>query len=119
MIPQAITEDLRNGMGLEECLIKHETNLKTLFSKEYPDEIRCDPKWKYIEKRGSNYYIKKKIFKSTYYYGRYNTLEDAQLVRDELISIGWKQNKVDNICKKLGVKRIPGKNEHRFCEATS
>ena len=31
-IPQAITIDLQNGMGLEECLIKHGTNLKTLFS---------------------------------------------------------------------------------------
>ena len=116
MIPQEITEDLRNGMGLEECLIKHETNLKTLFDKEYPDEIRCDPKCKYIEKRGANYYIKKKILKSTYYYGIYSTLKDAQLVRDELIVTGWKQNKVNSICKKLGVNRIPGKNEHRFHE---
>lgn len=110
MIPYAITEDLRNGMGLEECLIKHETNLKTLF---------CDPELKYIEKRGVNYYIKKKKHRSTYYYGIYSTLKDAQLVRDELIMTGWKQKKVDSICKKLGVNRIPGKNEHRFCEATS
>jgi len=119
MIPLEITEDLRNGMGLEECLIKHETNLKTLFQREYPEEIRCDPELKYLEKRGANYYIKKKRFRSTYYYGIYSTLEDAQLVRDELIRTGWKQNKVDSICKKLGVERIPGKNEHRFCEVKS
>ena len=118
MIPYAITEDLRYGMGLEECLIKHETNLKTLFDREYPDEIRCDPELKYIEKRGVNYYIKKKKHRSTYYYGIYSTLKDAQLVRDELIVTGWKQNKVDSICKKLGVNRIPGKNEHRFYEVT-
>ena len=119
MIPLGITEDLRNGMGLEECLIKHETNLKTLFDKDYPDELKCDHKWKYIEKRGANYYIKKKRHRSTYYYGIYSTLKDAQLVRDELIRTGWKQNQVNNICEKVGVKRIPGKNEHRFCEATS
>ena len=120
MIPKKITEDLRNGMGLEECLIKHETNLKTLFHRVYPDEIRCDPKWKYIEKKGANYYIKKKKYrsKSTYYYGIYRTLEDAQKVRDELIFCGWKQNKVDSICKKVGVERIPGKNEQRYSEVT-
>lgn len=119
MIPFAITEDLRAGMGLEECLIKHKTNLKTLFDREYPDVIRCDPKLKYIEKRSKNFHIKKKINKKTYYYGIYATLEDAQLVRDELICTGWKQNQVNNICEKVGVKRIPGKNEHRFCEVKS
>lgn len=118
MIPQAITEDLRNGMGLEECLIKHETNLKILFTREYPEEISFDPEWRYIEKRGRGYNIKKKILKSTYYYGKYKTLEDAQQVRDKLICINWKQNQVDNICKELGITRIPGKNEQRYSEVT-
>lgn len=119
-IPQAITIDLQNGMGLEECLIKHGTNLKTLFSNGYSGYPKVsNEKTKYIEKRGRNYYIKKKIINKTYYYGIYSTLKDAQLVRDELIRTGWKQNQVNNICEKVGVKRIPGKNEHRFCEATS
>lgn len=119
MIPIEITEDLRAGMGLEECLIKHNTNLKTLLHREYPDSINSSSETKYIEKRGKHYHIKKKIKKKTYYYGIYPTLEDAQKVRDQLIRTGWKQNQVNNICEKVGVKRIPGKNEHRFCEATS
>lgn len=119
MIPKSITEDLRNGMGLEECLIKHETNLKTLFDKNRADTLKCDPKWQYIEKRGRNYYIKKKIINKTYYYGIYATLEDAQKVRDELIEIGWKQDQVHNICLKCGVDRIPGQTEERYFEVTS
>ena len=116
MIPFGITEDLRNGMGLEECLIKHETNLKTLFDKEYPDSINSSSETKYIEKRGKHFHIKKKINKKTYYYGIYSTLKDAQLVRDQLIVTGWKQNQVANICKELNVERIPSQNEHRYYE---
>lgn len=119
MIPKSITEDLRNGMGLEECLIKHETNLKTLFDKNHADGLKRDPKWKYITKRGCNYYIEKKIIYKKYYYGIYATLEDAQKVRDELIEIGWKQDQVHNICLKCGVDRIPGQNEERYFEVTS
>ena len=119
MIPKEITEDLKKGMGLEECLIKHNTNLKTLFNREYPEEIRFDPEWRYIEKRGRGYDIKKKIFKSTCYYGKYATLEDAQRVRDKLILCDWNQRKVDNICKELGITRIPGKNEQRYYEVIS
>lgn len=119
MIPFAITEDLRNGMGLEECLIKHNTNLKTLLHREYPDSINSSSETKYIEKRGKHFHIKKKINKKTYYYGIYATLHDAQLVRDQLIRNGWEQNKVDSICKKVDVERIPSKNEHRYYEAAS
>ncbi|WP_296852621.1 hypothetical protein [uncultured Methanobrevibacter sp.] len=121
-IPRAITIDLQNGMGLEECLIKHGTNLKTLFSNVssgYPKAKVSNEETRYIEKRGRNYYIKRKIINKTYYYGIYATLEDAQLVRDQLIVTGWKQNQVNNICEKVGVKRIPGKTEERYFEVTS
>lgn len=117
MIPIEITEDLRAGMGLEECLIKHNTNLKTLFCKEYPDIVTSSSETKYIEKRGKHYYIKKKIRKKTYFYGIYPTLEDAQKVRDQLILNDWKQNQVANICEELDVERIPGQNEGRYYES--
>lgn len=116
MIPIEITEDLRAGMGLEECLIKHNTNLKTLFFKEYPDIVTSSSETKYIEKRGKNYHIKKKIKKKTYFFGIYSTLEDAQKVRNQLIINDWKQNQVANICKELNVERIPSQNEHRYHE---
>lgn len=116
MIPIEITEDLRNGMGLEECLIKHNTNLKTLLHKEYPNMVKSANERKYIEKRGQGYHIKKKIKYKTYYFGHYASFEDAMKVRDKLICIGWEQNKVNSICEELGVKRIPSKNEHRYYE---
>lgn len=116
MIPQKIIDDLKNGMGLEECLIKHNTNLKTLFKKEYRSNVNSNSETKYIEHKGSIFYIKKKKHRSTYYYGKYSSLEDAQLVRDELILRGWKQHQVNSICEELGVECVPGKNEQRFYE---
>lgn len=113
MIPKEITQELQSGMGLEECLIKHNTNLKKLFEME---SNPFEEVMQYIEKRGKNYYIKKKILSKTYFFGIYSTLEDAQRVRDKLILSGWKQCKVDSICKELGVERIPGQNEHRYYE---
>ena len=110
MIPEEITEDLKKGMGLDECLKKHNTNLKDLFSDEYV------PINAYIEKRCGKFHIKKKLRNKTYYFGKYSNLTDAQKVRNKLIEIGWKQNQVDSICKELGVKRIHGKNEERFYE---
>ncbi len=112
MIPIEITEDLRNGMGLEECLIKHNTNLKSLLYRPYYDKYSTESK--YIERRGQNYYIKKKIKKKTYYFGIYSTLEDAQIVRDQLIRVGWEQNKVNIICEELGIQRVPSRNEQRY-----
>lgn len=115
MIPIEITEDLRDGMGLEECLVKHGTNLQSLFKSNYPETINPDSERKYIEEKSNGFYIKKKRMRSTYYFGKYATLEDAQKVRNELVRTGWKQNKVDKICKKLGVKRIPNKrNNHIY-----
>lgn len=117
MIPVEITEDLKKGMGLEECLIKHGTNLTTLFKSNYPETINPDSERKHIEEKPSGFYIKKKIDWITYYYGRYATLQDAQMVRDELIRTGWKQDQVDNICHGLGITRIPNKrNNHVYKE---
>jgi len=114
MIPEAITRDLQNGMGLDECLKKHNTNLKILFN---ADDIKSrDPDFSYIEKRGQNYHIKKKIKSQTYFFGIYSSLEDAKKVRDKLILTGWKQKQVNRICEEVNVKRVPSKNEQRYYE---
>lgn len=113
MIPEEITRDLQNGMGLEECLIKHETNLKVLFKKK-PSPF--EGMSQYIERRGKHYYIKKKIMNRTYYFGTYATLKDARRVRGRLILCDWKQNQVDRICRELGVERIISKNERRYSD---
>ena len=114
MIPSEITEDLRKGMSLEDCLIKHKTNLQTLFHNEYPKTLRNDVEKRYIEKKGKRFNIKKKINNHTYYFGVYSSFKDAKEVREELIRTGWKQNQVDNICERIGVERLPSNNEERF-----
>lgn len=116
MIPKEITEDLRNGMGLEECLIKHNTNLKSLFESTYSLERTHVEETKYIEYKGKTFYVKRKIKSKTYYYGGYSSLKDAQKVRDKLELVGWRQDKVDAICKRLGITRVPSRNEHRYYE---
>lgn len=116
MIPQEIIDDLRNGMGLEECLIKHNTNLKSLFESTYSLERTHVEETKYIEYKGKTFYVKRKIKSKTYYYGGYSSLEDAQKVRDKLELVGWRQDKVDAICKRLGITRVPSRNEHRYYE---
>lgn len=112
MIPSEITEDLRKGMSLEDCLIKHNTNLQILFETNL--ETHQTNSHKYIENRGKRFSIKKKINKRTCYFGSYSSLEDAQKVRDELIRTGWQQNKVNRICEYLEVKRIISKNDSRY-----
>lgn len=112
MIPLEITEDLRKGMSIEDCLIKHNTNLKILFDNESNKSHEND--MRYIEKRGKRFNIRKKIKNCTCYFGGYSSFNDAQKVREELIRIGWKQNQVDNICERIGVERLPSNNEERF-----
>ena len=51
MIPEEIPRDLQNGMGLEESLIKHKTNLKVLFKKK-PSPF--EGMSQYIERRGKH-----------------------------------------------------------------
>ena len=114
MIPREITEDLRAGMGLEECLIKHGTNLSILFKSNYPEHISHDRDRRYIEETAGAFYIKKQKDYKVTYFGRYSSLSDAQLVRDELINTGWVQNRVDEICERVGVMRLPSKNEYQF-----
>ena len=107
-------EDLKSGMTLEECLLKHNTTLKTVFDSQLPSAkrkkkekprktIRAD---KYIQERDGKFYVRKYVKGTTKLFGTYRSLEDARLVRDYLLKHGWKQKSVDSICKKLGVERV-------------
>lgn len=107
-------EDLKTGMSLEECLLKHNTTLKTVFNSQLPSAGRKKRKKprktshadKYIQKRDGKFYVKKYINGTTKLFGTYRSLEDARLVRDYLLEHGWKQKSVDGICEKLGVERV-------------
>lgn len=114
MIPEEITQDLRLGMSLDDCLTKHNTNLRELFKQNThpkglikPKKPRFNPA-KYVQYRDDHYYIRKWLKGKIKLFGAYGTLEDAIKVRDELIRIGWKQKSVDKICNEVGVERIKG-----------
>lgn len=115
MIPAEITNDLRNGMKLDDCLIKHHTNLNELFSdgvkvvSRAPKECVKTNRERYIQYRNGAYILKKYIKgEGSVVFGYYNSIEDAVKVREVMERIGWKRNKVDEICEELGVERRTG-----------
>ena len=123
MIPKAITRDLQLGMGLEECLIKHNTNLKELFESNPKKKIIKKNKVvkskkqniqrtvsKGIQERNGKFYVRKYIDGGTKLFGVYKTHEDALAVREELEKQGWKRTNVDKVCKTLNIKRIVNYN---------
>jgi len=118
MIPKEITDDLRKGMSIEECLCKHNTNFRELFRVDHMNTGMKPKKSKthvakYIQERSGHFYLRKSINGKTRMFGTYKSVEDAILVRDELERIGWKQRKVDEICERLGVSRMKGYYNNR------
>ena len=111
MIPTCITEDLKNGMGLEDCLLKYNTNLKILFQpskNQTPIEAVND--WSWIRKTPSGSYRLGKIINGNRIeFGTYYTHEDVLSVRNELMKCDWDKDKLPEILEKLQVKRkTPG-----------
>ena len=111
-------EDLRNGMGLEDALIKH--NLSFREAVEYCPKPICHktrtkkPRKKrnvyktidkYVLQRGEGYHVRKSSEGKNYWGGAYNTVEEAKLVRDFLEENGWNVVKVREACKKYGIER--------------
>ena len=118
MIPKYITQELQSGTSLEDCLIKYNTNLKELFSggcnKGIKSKRKFDKKRQYIQERYGKFYLRKSVKGKTKQFGTYNSLEDAVLVRDELMKHGWIQSNVDGICETLGVSRVNSKSKVRY-----
>ena len=115
MIPKAITIDLRNGMGLEETLVKHKTNLQELFQS---NSNKCNSKysvfdeWSQIQptKHGT-FRVYKYLYGHRIEFGSYRSHEDAILVRDELIKCDWDKNQLPRIIRELGIVQ----NGHGGC----
>lgn len=112
MIPASITEDLRNGMGLEDCLIKHGTNLKDLFNRAYVknSESNCImiDEWTWIRPTKYNTYrISKYLDGRKVEFGTYKSHNDALIVRNELIKCGWNKHMLPSILERAGV--VPNK----------
>ena len=110
MIPPVITNDLRNGLSLEETLIKHNTNLKELFKNfaPYPKRTKqCKPyshEWLYIQLTKYNSF---RVYKTQNRNnaGCYSSFEDARIVRDEMVKCDWDLSKLPGILKKHNIQR--------------
>lgn len=112
-----LQDDIRNGMKLEDALIKHNLTLKDAFDMVHkPLTVKTRKKpyrrpnvYKHIEKsisrKGDAYHVRKHINGKTVWGGAYSSLEDARLVRDFLDEHGWNIVKVNEACKKYGIER--------------
>ena len=101
---------------LNEILQKHQTNLKKVMStknkKVHEEKSKKKTKTNIVNityTRGV-YMIKKYINSKNVYYGSYDTLEDANRVKQELIKNNWDKTCLDKICKELGVRRRSKEN---------
>ena len=108
----AFQDSLQQGMSIEDALAKYGLTLKEAFTQLQFQQSRSKKKKKQsqfslernIIRQNNTYRIRKTINHHTKYYGRYNTLEDARQVRNELISLNWNAD-IDEVCQKLGIRR--------------
>lgn len=110
-------KDLKNGMGLEEALKKYNLSLKDAFDFVHKPITQPAQKKQYrkrnvyksvdtnISIRANSYHLRKAINGKMRWGGSYDTIEDAQKVRDFLNEHGWNPIKVNEACKKYGIKR--------------
>lgn len=101
-------KDLQEGLSIEEALTKYNLELKQVFN------YFTVPKKK--KKKQKSYLIDRNIFKVKGYYhirykksfyGSYNSLEDAQKVRDKLIENKWNKLLLNKILTELSINKNP------------
>ena len=106
--------DLQKGMTIEHALQKHNLTLQTVWQ-----ELHYTPRGtikqkqhkkqqtntgeKYITKNGGKYLVRKTVNKKYKYFGRYDTLEDAVLVRDWMCEHDWNKSRLKALRRRLGV----------------
>lgn len=111
-------KDLKDGMTLEDALIKHNLTFREAVEL-CPRPMACQkitrkPKTRrnvyqkvdtYISLRNDSYMVRRQQNGKSCWGGAYNSLEDAQKVRDYLNENGWNIVKVNEACKKFGIER--------------
>lgn len=103
MIPKEITCDLKNGLSLEETLIKHHTNLKELFSVDYSPKLTDD--WTYIQPtKWNSFRVSKSINGKRQEFGTYKSHAEALIVRNKLIECNWDKSQLPIIYEKCGIR---------------
>lgn len=112
--PATLRTKLKNGSSIESVCKEYNLTFNDLFKllKKGTDlprgpnpEASCSTGELYITKRTKG---RKRYFlrKNDVFYGSYSSLEDAKKVRDYFIMHRWDKRKLDEVCKKVGVKRV-------------
>ena len=113
MIPTEIidlTDEIRvklqTGINIEQVCDDYGLSFNELFNLMKNNDkhiLKCNSKPPlYIIERDGQYLIRK----NNVYYGSYYSFEDAKKVRDYFIFHGWNKRRLDEVCWKLGVKRV-------------
>ena len=107
--------DLQNGMTLENALNKHGVTLEQAFNmlqyfnanqhKGGYAPIGGNTGEAYIryDDNSQTFMLRKKVNGKFTYFGRYETLKDAVLVRDYMMTHGWYKHRLKSIREELGV----------------
>ena len=111
-------QDLQNGMTLETALKKYNLTFKEAVEFTHKPITRrrkgqrTSKKRHYYTKIDTNisqkkdaYHVRKQVNGKSKWGGSYNSLEDAQKVRDYLDENGWSIIKINEACKKYGIER--------------
>lgn len=110
--------DLRNGMGLDEALCKHNLSLKEAFDRmlndvAYSKAHHFNPS--YIERQGGRFYLSKTVNGIQTMFGVYSHHRDAVKVREMCKRYGWIQGNVNRYCRECGVERVKTKSRYEEC----
>ena len=112
-----IQNELKQGATINEVCYKYNMTFKYLME-HIPNAQYLKPPYlkktrkdggrtisKNITERNGKYYLRKTINKKHRSFGTYNSLEDAERVRDYCDLHGWKQRYIDIYCQRLGIVR--------------
>ena len=104
---ETIRKQLKDGVSIDDVCRKHSLTFKQLLDilRFYDNPVRTRKHrkgWTHISQTPQGSFI---ITKDSTHYGTFNTLRDAQRVRDYFREHGWNKNKLDKICNELGVER--------------
>ena len=113
--------DLQQGMSISETCTKYGLTFKYLCDNmARPLTRKPERKRKkkepaltvslYIQKKSDYYYLHKQVDGKYRTFGVYNSLEDAERMRDYCMEHGWKQRSIDEYCRILGITRRTHKN---------
>lgn len=104
---ETIRKQLQDGVSIDEVCRKHSLTFKQLLDilRFYDNPVRTRNHrkgWTYISQTSQGSFI---ITKDSTHYGTFNTLRDAQKVRDYFREYGWCKDDLDKACESVGVTR--------------